>query len=797
MDHQYLKIAEEARTGGRSTVGQSQGEPEANTGQSSQGGVVLVVGDWFLDEHWVIGTHRSATSSRTGQAHYRALHVPTSTVQSLCGAGRTASILHQVENGGPKFCEVIGIGIWHDEDTDALTKMLDPRTGMGRTPHQVTRTSDPVECQRLFNLLAVLNSRRAGQAISCGTTRIIRIYQHTASGFDLLQRIDWEVQVPSGEEFGIGDSAPTESGGKSVWIRSGAILDGSPLEAFLSRHVSKIRAVVIKDMQKGVISKALIQWLAAKLQRIPWYISTKVWEPDWLEQVEQAGTDVRLLIIPQIAAQAAVRTGKMGRWITRSGEASDRALEKIEQLGERFKNATIVALPDGLRVLARDRLREGGDASRIGMVQTDVGPRLLTVGVPMASVLFPALVARMLESKEIDLESLLKSSLWFTHKWMFLEAKRVEDPERWQPSQDQILDLGARKGDNASPSSNSFDGNWRAFTWSLARKAWTEAFSEIGIVKVADPLATIPELLAGGGRTEKRLEIWRAMTEVNGYVCCVRSRREKLQRLVRELSSFSARRRRDHKSCLLIASPGSGKTFLVRRLAESLNLRFLGFNVTQMISKSDLLDCFDTIVTSQAQNPAEPLLVFIDEVNSWLDRQYVYDAFLAPLEEGVYVRAGKTFHIDPCVWVFAGTEPPVSRRRGRRNKADKASDFVSRLSIEPLDLKLNFRVRPQEEAEARVERVYLGVSMLRSEFPDVRKVSEKVLKAFHALPADLEARETKHFVKSFTDIQYGEVRVRNINQPRFRELCKAADELFIEDWEKLPERHTDMIEIVS
>ncbi len=36
--------------------------------------IVLVVGDWFVDEHWVCGVHRSATGSRTGQAHFRALH---------------------------------------------------------------------------------------------------------------------------------------------------------------------------------------------------------------------------------------------------------------------------------------------------------------------------------------------------------------------------------------------------------------------------------------------------------------------------------------------------------------------------------------------------------------------------------------------------------------------------------------------------------------------------------------------------------------------------------------------------
>jgi hypothetical protein len=30
--------------------------------------------------------------------------------------------------------------------------------------------------------------------------------------------------------------------------------------------------------------------------------------------------------------------------------------------------------------------------------------------------------------------------------------------------------------------------------------------------------------------------------------------------------------------------------------------------------------------------------------------------FLAPLEDGVYMRGGNRFRIDPCIWIFAGTK---------------------------------------------------------------------------------------------------------------------------------------------
>src|SRR5579864_4589500 len=99
---------------------------------------ILVVGDWVVDDHWVTGIHRSLTRSRVGELHLRALHGPDSTPQALCGAGRTASILHEARLGERPFCRIAGIGLWHIDDTAALAAMLDPRQSTGQTPHRLT-----------------------------------------------------------------------------------------------------------------------------------------------------------------------------------------------------------------------------------------------------------------------------------------------------------------------------------------------------------------------------------------------------------------------------------------------------------------------------------------------------------------------------------------------------------------------------------------------------------------------------------------------------------------------------------
>jgi hypothetical protein len=194
-------------------------------------------------------------------------------------------------------------------------------------------------------------------------------------------------------------------------------------------------------------------------------------------------------------------------------------------------------------------------------------------------------------------------------------------------------------------------------------------------------------------------------------------------------------------------------------------MTFLPFNITQLLYRQNLIDCFDSIATTQAQNSDQMVLAFFDEINADLEGSPVFDAFLAPIEAGQYMRAGKTFHIRPCVWVFAGTEHvPAATNTSPTSgvqTAQKWSDFQSRLSHEPYHFKIDLDDGAQVE-EAQLEKVYLGVSLLRVAFPDVRKVTERVLKAFHDLPVHMGARDVEKFVRSFKYIQEGVVTSLNL-----------------------------------
>jgi ATPase family protein associated with various cellular activities (AAA) len=750
-------------------------DPLGEEPQLRSGGVCLVVGDWFVDEHWVCGVHRSASSSRTGQTHLRALHSPMSTVRAFCGAGRSALFLYHLyrrPNVGEPLTSLIGLGFWHRADTNALTSLFDLGSP-AQTPYRLTPAElVPPSGIGLINMNDALNfgdgRRTDDEHVRFRdnreyTTRIIRIYTHGERDEVKYDRLDWERRAPK----------------EVPWPRPKL----EKLSAMFTEQLEGrvVEAVIIKDLQKGVINKAIIDWLVSlNLGQVPWFVSSKAWCPSWLQKLGDR-VDLRLVMVPQVAAQAAIHDEgrKLSRWITRSGRPSKEAFDLIDDFATFTQAKNIFVLPEGFSALACECQADGDAGNGKGsnavgvrscVIQSLAEPEKITVDMGYASIVFPALVACMsAENKECVDEEIMNRALRAAYEWVDSEAQRVLYPQYWTPNPDSwagenraldyIKDLLHQHVPTYVP--RSF-GRIRTCIWSDEQEEWTQALTEVGIVGRKDN--------KGGS-----LELWRSMLEIDGYVCCEESTRKELKQLVQGVHAF-AKHPRYHSSCMLVASPGSGKTFLAKRLAETADLRFVPFNITQMRSKGDILECLDTIVAIQAENSTRPLMVFIDEINSKLENAWVYGAFLTPLEDGTYVRNGRTFNIRPCVWVFAGTHHPkgedrlslTTRAAREAESPEKGSDFVSRLTLGVMNL-INTggsRGRDDEDIQDQkiraTERVYLGASMLRHEFPDVRLVSELVLRAFWELPRSTTVREIKHFVRRFSDIQYGEVTSRSV-----------------------------------
>ncbi len=671
------------------------------------------MGDWLVDQHWIMGIHRSRTSSRVGQTHYRTLQDLNSTVTSFCGAGRTAAILHRAQIGGnDNLFGIVGLGVWHPRDITALEALLDPAALKGHTPHQLLLSyKRGPKLRQLINLVHS-NSQAIRNGSEVGTTSIIRLYKQTGSKIELLQRMDWEVTQPS-----------------SSWVTAKDLRSNSQLNQALKQRID---AIVVKDLCKGCINRDVIGYLARKLPRVPWFVSSKRFLPDWLTK-DVDRRMVYLLEIPQAAVQDAIDNTVIDAWMTRSGSISKDALELLNSLGRRFPEAAIVAIPSDDIVLAHgyDFVSAKPASHKVGVTWSAPQANPSSVGLPMASVCFAALTAHLLHEPNIKLDELVELSVAFTQEWRSFEAERLTKPITWDPRREPPLKVATK------PPAIRF----RSFRWSTALEKWRAAYRDQGIIR-------------DGGTPY--IDLSRAMTEVRNYICISSSKRRVLRQVVHEIQLF--KRERGSRSCMIIAAPGSGKSLLAQLFAEDQALHFLEFNITQLMSKSDILDCFDLILTTQFENRGRRLLVFVDEIDAHLSNESVYDVFLAPLEQGVYRRAGKTFPIAPCFWLFAGTKNP-SLSGGR-----KASDFVSRLTLKPLSL------RAAGGDDFRLEYVYLGAAILRTEFPDVREISAAVLNIFRSIRKDISIRELRQFVRDFADIRSGQVIFDNAPKDWFKRL---------------------------
>src|SRR6185436_1111593 len=157
------------------------------------------------------------------------------------------------------------------------------------------------------------------------------------------------------------------------------------------------------------------------------------------------------------------------------------------------------------------------------------------------------------------------------YEWVESEAQRVKKPREWDPDPASWLgnvaleDMkGFVHGRVREVVSKPFGDTQAGKDWKVEREEWSQALTKFGIVSRKNDR----------GRPNRSLELWRATLEVDGYVCCEESTREQLRNLLHGVQSFS-KSPRYHVSCMLIASPGSGKTFLAKRLAETADLRFI------------------------------------------------------------------------------------------------------------------------------------------------------------------------------------------------------------------------------
>lgn len=162
-----------------------------------------------------------------------------------------------------------------------------------------------------------------------------------------------------------------------------------------------------------------------------------------------------------------------------------------------------------------------------------------------------------------------------------------------------------------------------------------------------------------------------------------------LQRLLRDYHADG--NRKTPLSIAVFGQPGGGKSFGVKQLVQEMSdgsqifsKEEITINLSQLLSLDELCHDFHRVRDACLRGPIP--LVFIDEFDASLGGQAFgwLKYFLAPMQDGAFVQAGKTYHFGKAIFVFAGginhTFSEFNERTRSHEFCDaKGPDFISRL----------------------------------------------------------------------------------------------------------------------
>jgi hypothetical protein len=495
--------------------------------------------------------------------------------------------------------------------------------------------------------------------------------------------------------------------------------NGSNLPNDLPEQVDMI---IVQDLQKGCVTQNLIKALKIKYKDALWCVRSKNEKIDWLEDIKD-----KKVVLQFICPDISQLLNPWGSWLFED-HPSRQAIEIIDSYNEKgIKNIVLSSYNREVVALFNDKLYVG---------KSLVKPTLLNQ-LGWADAVYASLIFKIVENENLD-EEALSFALGRADEHLAIKVPKKSElkPEQRNPKVD-------KEGD-----------------WEEVKEAWNVA---TGKTTNQEKMGII---IRNGN---SNLDVWRSSTELFGYIACIQEKVKILRQIGHKLRSFKKDPTPARPLSILIqADPGSGKTTLAKALARCFGFTLVHRDITQMIHRDELVDLFDEIATKQA-NGANKILVFVDEINANLEGEPVYGAFLAPLEESVYARKGGIYRLQPCAWIFAGTN--LEEDSPSKIKGYKLSDFKSRMTMfEKIDYssiigKTKEEDKERIEKETRLEQVYLGAWMIKQFFPDVKEISEEVLYEFYLLdPEETPARKIRQWASALKNVQYGKVTRENCKE---------------------------------
>ena len=773
----------------------------------------VILGDWYIDENWLVSQLESYHSSAPGDIHYLALHQSADDpITNLCAAAGLLLAIRsyfsqEVKDNSVSF---LAFGAWNPRDDRLFKRALCPDSKlMLLSPYTLSDSREQTDacpnCLRQDNACVydkmLINLAEGEDSARISTNRIIRCFEGHSSGMPRQPyRFDWML--------------PCHLEDKS-WDRIGEAVKGCD-----------VKAIIIVDHGAGVVNQRSIKQLVeAKTDKARWFVHTKIDNPEWIQVLKEKGVELEMNVLD--FHLAAHRKGARRWWygerlgrcalelLGEAGGITYDCPEEVKPQGLPSKSAFVLLEDNAVFGIAKDKESE---SYKCVSIAHPAGPRQpVTIG--RTTLFCAALFAQRLKSivhacnqpefvgdpaSQIQVGQECYRAACAAYDW----TKRAS--EKWENDELSLHECYQGVLSKIDRFTSKAGDQWKCWDYENEWRYWNHSSKDIGIVTDEDG--------------KKVLQLWRGEGVLKGYICVGGPKRDKINDLVSSIVKFKGSKNPLHPfSCLIQSPPGWGKSFLAKCLASHFDLEFLEFSIAQMCDNRDLVDCFATIASVQSRTQKRTL-VFIDEINAEVEGHTIMASLLSPVWDGTFVKDGHTFRLRPGVWIFASTSPAT-----KLADKDKGSDFLSRLNGPFIDLDApghwsraieaakglistmgtnnydSFRDGIYKDSNytsfkqfaddvQKTEQVYLIASLLNYRWGPIKWIEERVLILFRDLLPINGYRSLELFVDCFEGIERGKVIAGNV--PRLEVYVELRRHIIIpKEWDGSNLKGTEIVEI--
>ena len=737
---------------------------------------ILVIGDFFIDENWLMAKTDNYHSTDVGDAHYNSqIKGPDSFVLSVCGVANVLKVLSggSLSKSRNTQYEILGAGTWNPKDTALMKRILCTKKDNKRfmTPYTLTnnllevfpndcKKKDCFNCKLHYKLINFIHKDKSNKI---STNRIYRIYEGFGSDQPKLRyRFDWQMDF-----------------------------DANCVDHQVLKNIPNVKAVVLVDHGKGVVTKELIEFLLINYSDARYYVRTKLKFPPWLKVFKDKKKKLRLIVVDQqlVNHMYGVRTWKRSSSLCRASLELLGNLLGLSIYEHGIEKESSFVGAENTAVLFEDNWAISGSLANQGKAKVNYLPKYsdekMVIRVGRTSIFFNSLIYWDLikDLNEKTIAQATEFAIRNMHLWMkkCSEAWNNERPAALSGPFEDVLSWNKPNSIKTRSGTicEDYETSWNK--WNLSStKDGVLTYKRAGSGK--NILINSPQNISSGSYI-RELHLWRSYGTLPKFVCPGGEKRSQINDLVSSLNIFKKIKEPSVPfNCLFIAESGWGKTYLAQCLSGYFDFDFLSYSIAQMASAKELIDTFKEISSTQKRS-RKKVLVFMDEIDAKINAQTALGLLLGPIWNGNFKSDGYTNKIDPCIWIFACTKPLNNLR-----KLTKGRDFLSRINGPIINIDfLNNSIREEihenhvteksrkeklinhlsskpklRSDDKKTEIVYQVVNLLNRQFGPIAEIDLTVLDLFYNILPVNGVRSLQIFVSRFNNITKGRINKRNV-----------------------------------